>query len=1115
MLKRRVWKGILAAVLAFSMLPTVALATSTTNTVSDLAIAQDGGTFKVTGKITKGASATIIVLKDTMEQTQITATNEYLNAHAIYIDQAAADNAAVFSAIPDDEVNNAFTFQFIPREGITGAVITAFVGGTNVSTPESVSVSFKEIAPTLTIEDANLVAGADGVVTVTVSGTNKDAWLTELTVGDVYGDYTIVAKTLDSVDIAPTDATNLFENNAATASYDIEIETPTYKKTSVQATIKNPAAAALETITGVSVKYGDGSGTLEQRENGVATLDVAGTIPATTTWTVAGAAFDVENDTISRTEGFELDANMKTVSVKASITVDGFTYEKDFGPKTVNYDGFAGAELLIGSTGKAFPTFVNTDANADVVKKATFTLTRETPAFSETLTYDAVGNTFRCTVVEAGDYTLTVSRPGYVDKAVTVTFTETGYNAFDWPAMEVATEGAEDLILANLGCADAATANVVAADLSGDNKVTLADYNILKSTTIVAATDATANVALKAPADIYTNDVFVVGVEANVAAFGGATFAVDYDAEAIELCDAEGNAISSLADAIKASVADTAADYEVLATANEAGEILYTVTVKDADSKEVANPSVFVEFYFKAAKMGATGLAIDTDASEVYASRAQEALTITDTTAIGNVKPAPIAPTATELKLALDSAATTAATELNVGDVVVPFYTFNNGVTSNDAGAQEAVDTTAGNVSEITWLVNGAEETANVAAGKLTITEDMVGATISYKVLAKADRDKEPNVAAAAVEVLEGDRLVVSVPGGYKPVIAQAGATSLRINVQVPAFEIGRNLTATTAYKNSVLTVDYKWYILDETQKTAYEGENAEGKAAMLRGLTPVAANYTVAASDAGKYGVATIKVVDSICGGSYESDMIMTSAYAISKAGNAPSTGGATLVPNGGGNGGGGITPPPATDEDIITPDNPTGDPSGSASGVDKFKDLPADKYAWAIDNIDVLAKAGIIKGMSEDAFEPEVITTQSQFVAMIVRALDLKADNAKTTLVPATHWSYPEIAIADTLGILSLFDGKFAPDEAVVRDQMFTIAYNALKAANITLKTDGNALTYTDASSIGEYATEAVEALTKAGIVNGMEDGTLAPKGTTTRAQAAKVVGIIYGLK
>ena len=46
---------------------------------------------------------------------------------------------------------------------------------------------------------------------------------------------------------------------------------------------------------------------------------------------------------------------------------------------------------------------------------------------------------------------------------------------------------------------------------------------------------------------------------------------------------------------------------------------------------------------------------------------------------------------------------------------------------------------------------------------------------------------------------------------------------------------------------------------------------------------------------------------------------------------------------------------------------------------------------------------------------------------------------------------------------------------------------------------------------SDIAEYAKDAVETLTAAGIINGMGDGVFAPCGTVTRAQAAKVV---YGL-
>ena len=47
-----------------------------------------------------------------------------------------------------------------------------------------------------------------------------------------------------------------------------------------------------------------------------------------------------------------------------------------------------------------------------------------------------------------------------------------------------------------------------------------------------------------------------------------------------------------------------------------------------------------------------------------------------------------------------------------------------------------------------------------------------------------------------------------------------------------------------------------------------------------------------------------------------------------------------------------------------------------------------------------------------------------------------------------------------------------------------------------------------FTDADKIDQMNTEAVTVLSEMGIIAGMGDGTFAPQGTLTRAQAAKII-------
>ncbi len=204
--------------------------------------------------------------------------------------------------------------------------------------------------------------------------------------------------------------------------------------------------------------------------------------------------------------------------------------------------------------------------------------------------------------------------------------------------------------------------------------------------------------------------------------------------------------------------------------------------------------------------------------------------------------------------------------------------------------------------------------------------------------------------------------------------------------------------------------------------------------------------------------------------------------------------------------------TNPTPTPDQTVTPD-PTSDPVGIA----KFSDIPSDKYSWAVEGIDVLVKADVIRGVTATTFQPEKTLTRAEFTAMVIRALELEDNDAEASYsdVATNYWGYLEISSAQELGILDFFGDTFAPEQAITRDEMVALLYNAAKAADIALPTTATAEDFTDASSVAEYAVEALEALQKAGIINGMGDGTFAPKGETTRAQASKVIFLVYKLK
>jgi len=200
---------------------------------------------------------------------------------------------------------------------------------------------------------------------------------------------------------------------------------------------------------------------------------------------------------------------------------------------------------------------------------------------------------------------------------------------------------------------------------------------------------------------------------------------------------------------------------------------------------------------------------------------------------------------------------------------------------------------------------------------------------------------------------------------------------------------------------------------------------------------------------------------------------------------------------------------------------DKPTGNGGGGSLGGSSkpatkpedtkvtFTDI--DNVDWAKDAIVALAEKGVLNGKGDSKFAPNDSVTREEFVKIIVAAFELTDDKADCDFADIANdrWSYSFIAAASKLGIVSGDGTNFNPTAGISRQDMAVIIHRVFEY--LKLEVSGDSISFDDGADIAPYAKNAVDALTAAGIINGMGDGTFAPAGTVTRAQAAKVV---YGL-
>mgnify|MGYP000927943165 CR=1 FL=1 len=169
----------------------------------------------------------------------------------------------------------------------------------------------------------------------------------------------------------------------------------------------------------------------------------------------------------------------------------------------------------------------------------------------------------------------------------------------------------------------------------------------------------------------------------------------------------------------------------------------------------------------------------------------------------------------------------------------------------------------------------------------------------------------------------------------------------------------------------------------------------------------------------------------------------------------------------------------------------------------------------AWYYDAVSYIAAKGITSGTTATTFSPDATLTRGQFITMLMRAYGISPDdNPADNFVDAGNTYYTGyLAAAKRLGITKgIGDNQFAPEQAITRQDMFTLLYNVLKGINqLPAGNLGKTLNdFTDSGSIPAYAREAMAHLVKTGIVSG-SSGKLTPAETTTRAQ---MIQVLYNL-
>ena len=164
-----------------------------------------------------------------------------------------------------------------------------------------------------------------------------------------------------------------------------------------------------------------------------------------------------------------------------------------------------------------------------------------------------------------------------------------------------------------------------------------------------------------------------------------------------------------------------------------------------------------------------------------------------------------------------------------------------------------------------------------------------------------------------------------------------------------------------------------------------------------------------------------------------------------------------------------------------------------------------------WFYDAVAYVYENGIMAGTSDTTFEPDMLLDRAMAAQLFYNLEGKPAVTGDSTFSDVTsgHWAVDAITWAAQNDIVAgIGGGLYDPDSNVTREQFAMMLYKYARFKGYDLTATGDLTQFPDDGSISSWAETALSWANGKGLINGNEDGTLAPGGTATRAQAASIL-------
>lgn len=182
-------------------------------------------------------------------------------------------------------------------------------------------------------------------------------------------------------------------------------------------------------------------------------------------------------------------------------------------------------------------------------------------------------------------------------------------------------------------------------------------------------------------------------------------------------------------------------------------------------------------------------------------------------------------------------------------------------------------------------------------------------------------------------------------------------------------------------------------------------------------------------------------------------------------------------------------------------------------------FTDL--NHNAWYMESIGFCYDMGLVNGMTATTFKPNSTLTRAQFVQILAQLddgydpADYENETSGFNDVKPSHWYNAAVNWAVTWGYVSgMSPTRFGPNEPITREQMVRLLFLYASSQTFILNGDDGSMdirddlsAFDDAGKVSDWALEGMQWAVAAGIISGMNETTLAPRATATRAQVCSM--------